>query len=48
MAAFANSASKFLSFNEYKVLSGKGNISAQHPTPNTQHPTSQIKSHKGV
>jgi len=39
MAAFANSASKFLSFNEYKVLSGKGNISAQHPTPNTQHPT---------
>jgi len=29
MAAFANSVNKFLSFNEYKVLSGKGNISAK-------------------
>ncbi len=29
MAAFADSVNRFLSFNEYKVLSGKGSISAK-------------------
>ena len=29
MAAFAESVNKFLSFNEYKVLHGKGKITAQ-------------------
>jgi hypothetical protein len=28
MTAFADSVNKFLSFNEYKVLEGKGSISA--------------------
>ena len=29
MEVFAESVNKFLLFNEYKVLTGKGNISAQ-------------------
>jgi len=32
MVAFAESVNKFLSFNEYKVLKGKGSISSKQAT----------------